>query len=800
MEKFGLFPVSGASERGMNAPVVISSVSGGGVLPNSGGGGVASTSSYHPSDEVEVLPLGSGGEVGRSCVVLRFKGRTAMLDCGIHPAKSGLDSLPFFDSIRAEDVDVILVTHFHLDHCGALPYFCNQTAFKGRIFMTSATKAFYKMVMNDFLRIGAGASDLVTSEWLQSTLEKIETVEYHEEMRVNGVSFQPFNAGHVLGAAMFMVDMAGMKALYTGDFSRVPDRHLLGAEVPPVSPDILIVESTNGIRELESREEREFVFTSKIHEVVQRGGRCLVPVFALGRAQELLLILEEYWEEHRELQTIPIYYASSLAQRCMKLYQTFVNAMNDRVKQQHDHHRNPFVFKYIRSLVDTKSFEDNGPCVVLASPGMLQSGISLELFQRWCGDPRNGIIMAGYSVDGTIAKEVLDKPKEVVKPDGKVLPLRMKTIIAVSFSAHSDGRQTRDFIQLLPTVRQTVLVHGNAGAMLQLKNKLQMDFRDRQMQVYTTTNQQSIRVPFVLERTARVMGRLAARHSHTLSGEFVSGVMLVSEQQSYHIIHPEDISTFTNLSVSRIQQALVLPLPHHKTAQEVLSLLKRYFAESKMYDEVHPHLQSLSEKEIVQNGEEQNTHADECRGKKDATHVTVTKLIVAPGITVEVEQNNDNNITEETTLYLTWISSHYNDMLADVTCIALSKLAEDWREVDDNNRHNLLPIDISMKDKFFRFKCFHHMISQFYKSVQTNLLTGTTSLLLADGQKANIMDCIEVDLEGKLVGGIPDYDSEEVRRLKTILKRIYLTLFPIPADNGWCDCGMAHTENDMYHA
>lgn len=797
MEKFGLFPISSASGSGVNAPLTVGASSAASTLL--GGGGGPSSSAYHASDEIEILPLGSGGEVGRSCVVLRFKGRTAMLDCGIHPAKSGLDSLPFFDSIRAEEIDVVLVTHFHLDHCGALPYFCNQTAFKGRIFMTSATKAFYKMVMNDFLRIGAGASDLVTSEWLQSTLEKIETIEYHEEMTVNGVSFQPFNAGHVLGAAMFMVDMAGMKALYTGDFSRVPDRHLLGAEVPPVSPDILIVESTNGIRELESREEREFVFTSKVHEVVQRGGRCLVPVFALGRAQELLLILEEYWEEHRDLQTIPIYYASSLAQRCMKLYQTFVNAMNDRVKQQHDHHRNPFVFKYIRSLVDTKSFEDNGPCVVLASPGMLQSGISLELFQRWCGDPRNGIIMAGYCVEGTIAKEVLDKPKEVVKPDGKVLPLRMKTITAVSFSAHSDGRQTRDFIQQLPAVRQTVLVHGNAGAMTQLKNKLQMDFRDRQMQVYTSTNQECIRVPFVLERTARVLGRLAARHAPAQPGEFVSGVMLVSGQQNYHIVHPEDISTFTNLSVSRIRQALVLPLPHHKTAQEVLQLLNRYFAESKMYEDVTPHFQTLSEKEMTENGGKQGENYLDGRKRKDSAHVAVTKLIVAPGITVEVEQNNENHATE-TTLYLTWISSHYNDMLADVTCIALSKLAEDWREVEEGNRHSVLPIDISMKDKFFRFKCFHHMISQFYELVETNLLTGTTSLLLGDGQKANIMDCIEVDLEAKLVGGAADYNSPEVKRLKSILKRIYLTLFPIPADNGWCDCGMAHDEHDMGHA
>lgn len=740
-----------------------------GVLPVPGESSVA--------DEVEVLPLGSGGEVGRSCVILRFKGRSVMLDCGNHPAKSGLDSLPFFDSVNCEEIDVVLITHFHLDHCGALPYLCNQTTFKGRIFMTSATKAFYKMVMNDFLRIGAGASDLVTSEWLQNTLEKIETVENHEEVTVNGITFQPFNAGHVLGAAMFMMDLAGMKALYTGDFSRVPDRHLLGAEVPPFSPDILIVESTNGIRELESREERELTFTSKVHEIVQRGGRCLVPVFALGRAQELLLILEEYWEAHRELQTIPIYYASSLAQRCMKLYQTFVSSMNDRVKQQHDNHKNPFVFKYIRPLVDTKSFEDNGPCVVLASPGMLQSGISLELFERWCGDRRNGIIMAGYCVDGTIAKQVLDKPREVEKADGKLLPLRMGTIAAVSFSAHSDGRQTRDFIQHLHKVRHTVLVHGNVGAMQQLKNKLQTDFSDRGMQVYTTKNQEAVRIPFVLERSARVMGKLG---SHTVKpGEFVSGVMLVSGQQTYHLVHPEDITTFTNISVGRVQQALILPLPRRKTTNEVLNLLQRYFAESKMYDDITPFLHTEESDRQHENLQKHDSNASQ--------DITSAKILVAPGVMVEVQQRGSISMT---TLNLTWESSDYNDMLADVTCIALSKLAENWRETEEDSV--MLPIDLSGKDKFFRLKCFHHMVSKFYKSVQTNLATGTSTVVLEDGQTATIIDCIEVNLEGKLNGGVADYDSPAVSQLKDMLKRVYLTLFPIPADEGWCDCGMSH--------
>jgi cleavage and polyadenylation specificity factor subunit 3 len=109
----------------------------------------------------------------------------------------------------------------------------------------------------------------------------------------------------------------------------------------------------------EPRVERERRFTSNIHDIVRRGGRCLIPVFALGRAQELLLILDEYWNAHPELQNIPIYYASSLAKKCMTVYQTYINMMNDRIRSQFDL-GNPFKFKNISNLKSMEHFDDIG--------------------------------------------------------------------------------------------------------------------------------------------------------------------------------------------------------------------------------------------------------------------------------------------------------------------------------------------------------------------------------------------------------------------------------------------------------
>ena len=171
-----------------------------------------------------------------------------------------------------------------------------------------------------------------------------------------GVSFTPYHAGHVLGACMFLIDIAGLKILYTGDYSREEDRHLVKAELPPIRPDVLIVESTYGVQSSESREEKEERFTSLVHSIIRREGHVLLPSFALGRAQELLLILDEYWKKHPDLHNVPIYYASSLARKCMAVYQTYIHTMNSNIRSRFAKRDNPFVFKCVLWLSSSYAF------------------------------------------------------------------------------------------------------------------------------------------------------------------------------------------------------------------------------------------------------------------------------------------------------------------------------------------------------------------------------------------------------------------------------------------------------------
>eukprot|EP00002_Diphylleia_rotans_P040273 TRINITY_DN9504_c0_g1_i3.p1 TRINITY_DN9504_c0_g1~~TRINITY_DN9504_c0_g1_i3.p1 ORF type:complete len:456 (+),score=60.79 TRINITY_DN9504_c0_g1_i3:43-1410(+) len=419
-------------------------------------------------DTLKITPYGGGSEVGRSCILLEYKDCIIMLDCGIHPGKTGREALPYFDEIdNIAAIDLLLVSHFHLDHAASLPYFVNKTEFCGRIFMTHPTKDIFQLILKDYLNVSnSGNGDLLYDEKdLNQTMTKIETVDFYTVSEVNGIKFECLKAGHVLGAAMFMIQIADIKILYTGDYSRQEDRHLMPAEIPSEIPDVLIIEATYGNTTHKTRIEREAKFTSFIHQVIKSRGRCLIPVFALGRAQELLLILDEYWEANRdELGKVPIYYASALAKRCLRVYRNSSDVMSENIRSQAKSGKNPFEFRHVRNLPRIEELDDSEPCVVMASPGMLQNGPSRKLFDKWCADEKNGVIVPGYSVKGTLAYEITTvRPTKIKTSSGQEVMLRMK-VEDVSFSAHADFDDTSNFVTVLRPPQIVGFHHSNRSA------------------------------------------------------------------------------------------------------------------------------------------------------------------------------------------------------------------------------------------------------------------------------------------------------------------------------------------------
>jgi cleavage and polyadenylation specificity factor subunit 3 len=192
--------------------------------------------------------------------------------------------------------------------------------------------------------------------------------------------------------------------------------------------------------------------------------------------QELLLILDEYWQANPQLHDIPIWYASKLASKALRVYQTYANMMNTRIRAQMNT-SNPFRFNHIQNLksIDVHSFDDSGPAVVFASPGMLQSGVSRQLFDRWATDKKNGVMIAGYAVENTLAKEIMAQPKEVVTLEGRRQPLNC-LVAYVSFSAHVDFVQNSEFIAKVAP-KNIILVHGQKDEMGRLKSSLMHKYR-----------------------------------------------------------------------------------------------------------------------------------------------------------------------------------------------------------------------------------------------------------------------------------------------------------------------------------
>ena len=473
-------------------------------------------------ENLEIQPIGAGCEVGRSCIILKFQNKKIMLDCGVHPAYNGICSLPYFDLIDPGEIDILLVTHFHLDHCGALPYFLEKTNFKGECYMTYPTRDIYKIILSDYVKVSHSKSEesLFNEKDLKNSLEKIKAINYHQEIEYRGIKFSAFKAGHVLGAAMFLIEISGVKILYTGDYSREKDRHLQPAEIPNREVhkiNVLIVESTYGIHQHEDREEREKNFIKYIDDVITRGGKCLLPVFATGRAQELLLILDEYWEANiSRLKDVKIYYASSLANDSIDIFKRYINMAGTFVQKKFSEERkNPFDFKYIKRVKTEQEILDvynDKPCVVFASPGMLQSGLSKNLFEKWCSDKKNGILITGYCVDKTLAREVLAQPHKIDFGNNKEKELLM-SVKNVTFSAHCDFKHTDEFIQEIEP-KNIVLVHGEKKEMDRLRNQLERmklendKYKKFLPKVYNPENCQKIMMPFVIPKKGFIVGKL----------------------------------------------------------------------------------------------------------------------------------------------------------------------------------------------------------------------------------------------------------------------------------------------------
>ncbi|PIN11331.1 putative cleavage and polyadenylation specificity factor (CPSF subunit) [Handroanthus impetiginosus] len=429
---------------------------------------------------IECLVLGAGQEVGKSCVVVTINGKRIMFDCGMHMGYLDHRRYPEFSLIPnsqdfSDSISCIIITHFHLDHVGALPYFTEVCGYSGPIFMTYPTKALAPLMLEDYRKVMVdrrGEEEQFSSEHIVRCLKKVTAVDLKQTVQVDkDIQICAYYAGHVLGAAMFYVKVGNSAVVYTGDYNMTPDRHLGAAQIDRLQLDLVITESTYATTYRDSKYVREREFLKVVHKCVAGGGKVLIPTFALGRAQELCMLLHDYWER-MNLQ-VPIYFSAGLTIQANMYYKILINWTSQKVKDTHAT-RNAFDFKNVISF-DRSLINAPGPCVLFATPGMISGGFSLEVFRHWAPYEENLVTLPGYCVAGTIGHKLMSAkiPTQIQLDEDVQIDVRCQ-IHQLSFSPHTDAKGIMDLVKFL-SPKHVILVHGEKPKMATLKEKIESE-------------------------------------------------------------------------------------------------------------------------------------------------------------------------------------------------------------------------------------------------------------------------------------------------------------------------------------
>lgn len=445
---------------------------------------------------IECLVLGAGQEVGKSCVVVTINGKRIMFDCGMHMGYDDHRRYPDFSLIsKSRDfdhsLDCVIITHFHLDHVGALPYFTEVCGYNGPIYMTYPTKALAPLMLEDFRKVlvdRRGEEEQFTSLHISQCMAKVIAVDLKQTVQVDDdLQIRAYYAGHVLGAAMFYAKVGDSAMVYTGDYNMTPDRHLGAAQIDRLELDLLITESTYATTIRDSKYAREREFLKAVHECVAGGGKVLIPTFALGRAQELCILLDDYWE--RMNLKVPIYFSAGLTIQANLYYKILISWTSQKVKETYAT-RNAFDFKHVHNF-DRSLINAPGPCVLFATPGMISGGFSLEVFKQWAPCEMNLITLPGYCVAGTVGHKLMSgKPTKINLDKDTQIDVRCQ-IHQLSFSPHTDSKGIMDLTKFL-SPRNVILVHGEKPKMVSLKERIQTELR---IPCYLPANCDAVHIP-----------------------------------------------------------------------------------------------------------------------------------------------------------------------------------------------------------------------------------------------------------------------------------------------------------------
>lgn len=452
---------------------------------------------------MEIEFVGAARTVTGSKHLVRTKHARVLLDCGLFQGQRR-ESIERNRSLGVEvrDLSAVVLSHAHIDHSGALPMLA-KAGYTGAVYCTPATRDLCAAMLADAAaiqdsdaryinkQIDRGQTDmdrvspLYGPDDVNKALEMMISVPYHRRIDVApGVSVTFYDAGHVLGSAMTQLDLEeeGKKTrlLFTGDLGRKHMPILRDPEAPS-DVDVLMTESTYGDRLHAPIEEMDARLAEVIERVYKRGGKVIIPSFALERAQEIVFALKGL-KQRRKMPPMPVYVDSPLTVKLTDVFKLHPECFDEETRALVSGNESPFDFdqlRYVSAKEDSKAIDADGhPAIIIAASGMCEAGRILHHLKAGVEDDKNAILIVGFQAPHTLGRRIVEK-RQRVKIFGVERDLRAEVVVLNGFSAHADQKDLREFVggarDRGGKLRKVILVHGEPGPQKALTELLHTD-------------------------------------------------------------------------------------------------------------------------------------------------------------------------------------------------------------------------------------------------------------------------------------------------------------------------------------
>jgi metallo-beta-lactamase family protein len=431
---------------------------------------------------------GAAGTVTGSMHLVESEGKRFLLDCGLYQGRrKDADCknrhLPF----PASSIDGVILSHAHIDHSGNLPTLV-RNGFAGPIYTTPATIDLCNWMLRDTAHIQEKDAEFLNKRHdkrkamglenghveplygmadAERTLPLFQPVPYHSpQLLASRLNYVAYDAGHILGSSCVVLqedaDGAPVRLAFSGDVGR-PNLPIIRDPEPMPAADYLIMESTYGGRLHKHVEHVVNKLQAVVTRTAARGGRIIVPAFAVGRTQQLVLLLHQLANEKR-IPNIPIFVDSPLAVNVTAVHRDHPECFDDETRAYLSNHEDPFGFRrlqYIRDVEESKKLNDlHGPFVVISASGMCEQGRILHHLRNNIEDPRNTVLITGFQAQDTLGRKLVEKWPEV-RIFGEPMRVRAEIASLDELSGHADQQELLDwFAPMAPSVRKIFLVHG----------------------------------------------------------------------------------------------------------------------------------------------------------------------------------------------------------------------------------------------------------------------------------------------------------------------------------------------------